>query len=154
MKTPIAARICCARDRRAGDLVRNVFEIRAAIEPIFIHRFCERATAQDIARLRDAAADFAAVAAGEPPDFEALDAANGEFHAIIIEGETNIPAIEAMERYAGLINATRASCRSPRQGCANALPSMPRSSRRSRPATPPPPPKSRWPISAPPARTC
>ncbi len=43
-----------------------------------------------------------------PSDFEALEAANRDFHAIILEGEFNIPAIEAMERYAGIINATRA----------------------------------------------
>ena len=44
----------------------------------------------------------------QPSDFEALEAANRDFHAIILEGEFNIPAIEAMERYAGIINATRA----------------------------------------------
>jgi DNA-binding GntR family transcriptional regulator len=48
------------------------------------------------------------VAADRPSDFEALEAANRDFHAIILEGEFNIPAIEAMERYAGIINATRA----------------------------------------------
>ena len=48
------------------------------------------------------------MAADRPSDFEALEAANRDFHAIILEGEFNIPAIEAMERYAGIINATRA----------------------------------------------
>ena len=48
------------------------------------------------------------MAARQPGDFEALEAANRDFHAIILEGEFNIPAIEAMERYAGIINATRA----------------------------------------------
>ena len=42
------------------------------------------------------------------PNFAALDAANRAFHAIITEGEFNSQAIEVMDRYAGLINATRA----------------------------------------------
>lgn len=90
------------------DFVRNVFEIREAIEPIFVHRFCQRATTGDLARLRAAASAFAETAADRPSDFEALEAANRDFHAIILEGEFNIPAIEVMERYAGIINATRA----------------------------------------------
>jgi DNA-binding GntR family transcriptional regulator len=90
------------------DFIRNIFEIREAIEPIFVHRFCQRATPGDLDRLRTAAAAFADVAADRPSDFEALEAANRDFHAIILEGEFNIPAIEAMERYAGIINATRA----------------------------------------------
>ena len=90
------------------DFIRNIFEIREAIEPIFVRRFCQRATPADLDRLRVAAAIFAEVAADRPNDFEALEAANRDFHAVILEGEFNIPAIEAMERYAGIINATRA----------------------------------------------
>ena len=90
------------------DFIRNIFEIRQAIEPIFVRRFCQRATSGDLDRLRAAAAIFAEVAADRPGDFEALEAANRDFHAIILEGEFNNPAIEAMERYAGIINATRA----------------------------------------------
>ena len=90
------------------DFVRNIFEIREAIEPIFVRRFCERSTPRDLDRLRAAADAFGEVAADKPTDFEALEAANRDFHAIILEGEFNIPAIEAMERYAGIINATRA----------------------------------------------
>ena len=44
------------------DFVRNIFEIREAIEPIFMRRFCQRVTASDIARLREAAAVFAEIA--------------------------------------------------------------------------------------------
>jgi DNA-binding GntR family transcriptional regulator len=90
------------------DFVRNIFEIREAIEPIFVRRFCQRATPDDIDRLRVAAAAFADVAAERPNDFEALEAANRNFHAVILERELNLPAIEAMERNAGIINATRA----------------------------------------------
>ena len=90
------------------DFVRNIFEIREAIEPIFVRRFCQRATPQNLALLSAAADAFAEVAADRPTDFEALEAANRDFHGVILEGEFNIPAIEAMERYAGIINATRA----------------------------------------------
>jgi DNA-binding GntR family transcriptional regulator len=90
------------------DFVRNVFEIREAIEPIFVRRFCQRATPSDLDRLRAAAAAFAQVAAERPNDFEALEAANRDFHAIVVEREFNLPAIEAMERDAGIIKATRA----------------------------------------------
>jgi DNA-binding GntR family transcriptional regulator len=90
------------------DFVRNIFEIREALEPLIIRRFCERATASDIARLREAAAVFAELASRKAPNFLALDGANRAFHAIITEGEINVQALEVMERYAGLINATRA----------------------------------------------
>jgi DNA-binding GntR family transcriptional regulator len=90
------------------DFVRNIFEIREAIEPIFVRRFCHRATPADLDSLRAAAETFAKVAAERPSDFEALETANRDYHAIILEGEFNIPAIEVMERYAGIINATRA----------------------------------------------
>ncbi len=90
------------------DLVRNIFEIREALEPIFMRRFCQRVTASDVARLREAAAAFAKVASKKTLDFEVLESANRAFHKVITEGEYNLQAIEAMERYAGLINATRA----------------------------------------------
>ncbi|MBZ9938554.1 GntR family transcriptional regulator [Mesorhizobium sp. BR1-1-16] len=90
------------------DFVRNIFELREAIEPIFVRRFCQRATPEDLDRLRAAAADFATVAREQPTDFDALDAANRDFHSIMLEGEINVQAIEVMQRYAGLINATRA----------------------------------------------
>jgi len=90
------------------DFVRNIFEIRQALEPLIIRRFCQRANASDIARLREAAAVFAEIASRKTPNFRALDAANRAFHAIITEGEFNVQALEVMERYAGLINATRA----------------------------------------------
>ena len=90
------------------DFVRNIFEIREALEPIIVRRFCERVTPTDIARLREAAAVFAEIASRRTPHFAALDSANRALHAIIMEGEINLQAIEVMDRYAGLINATRA----------------------------------------------
>ena len=90
------------------DFVRNIFEIREALEPIIIRRFCERARPSDIARLREAAAVFAEIASRSVPNFAALDSANRAFHAIITEGEINLEALQVMDRYAGLINATRA----------------------------------------------
>ena len=90
------------------DFVRNIFEIREALEPLIVRRFCERATAAEIGRLRDGATEFARIAARKTIVFEALDAANRAFHRVISEGEVNLQALEVIERYAGLINATRA----------------------------------------------
>jgi DNA-binding GntR family transcriptional regulator len=90
------------------DFVRNIFEIREALEPIIIRRFCLRVAPADIARLRERAAVFAEIASRKTPSFAALDAANCAFHAVVMEGEFNLQAIEVMDRYAGLINATRA----------------------------------------------
>ena len=90
------------------DFVRNIFEIREALEPIIIRRFCLRVSPADIARLRERAAVFAEIASRKAPGFAALDAANRAFHTVIMEGEFNLQAIEVMDRYAGLINATRA----------------------------------------------
>lgn len=90
------------------DFVRNIFEICEALEPIIIRRFCERVTPSDVARLREAAAVFAEIASRKVPNFAALDAANRAFHTIITDGEFNLQALEVMDRYAGLINATRA----------------------------------------------
>ncbi len=97
-----------ARVRVVGDdFVRNIFEIREVLEPLIVRRFCQRATASDIARLRECAAVFAEIAARKAPAFRALDGANRAFHAVIAEGESNTQALEDIERYAGLINATR-----------------------------------------------
>ena len=91
------------------DFVRNIFEISRGDRADLRAPLLPAGDARRISdRLRVAAAAFADVAAERPNDFEALEAANRDFHAIIIEREFNIPAIEAMERYAGIINATRA----------------------------------------------
>jgi DNA-binding GntR family transcriptional regulator len=89
------------------DFVRNIFEIREAIEPLFLRRFCYRVTAETLDQLREAAARFAEVASQKSPEFGALDTANRAFHDVIQEGEVNLPAIEVMARYDGLIKATR-----------------------------------------------
>ena len=92
------------------DLVRNIFEIREALEPIFMRRFDQRVTASDVARLREAGsvAAFAKVASKKTLDFEVLELANRAFQGVITEGEYNLQAIEAMERYAGLHQRQRA----------------------------------------------
>ncbi|MFO1143648.1 MAG: GntR family transcriptional regulator [Amaricoccus sp.] len=91
------------------DFVRNIFEIREALEPVIVRRFCARATPADMERLKRAAAAFAEVAGRPVADFAALDAANRTFHAVIADKEINLQALETMERYAGIINATRAT---------------------------------------------
>lgn len=91
------------------DFVRNIFEIREAIEPIFVRRMCERASEPDIRRLTEAHLTFADKAANSEGDFETMDALNRDFHAIITEHEPNVEAIQVIERYGNLINAVRAT---------------------------------------------
>lgn len=91
------------------DFVRNIFEIRESIEPLFVRRMCERASEADIARLSEAHINFAEKAANSDGDFQTMDALNRDFHAIITEHEPNIEAIQAIERYGNLINAVRAT---------------------------------------------
>jgi DNA-binding GntR family transcriptional regulator len=93
------------------DFVRNIFEIREALEPLIVRRFCQRVTETDLARLRQAAAEFARIAGRKAVDFDALNAANQAFHAVITEGEVNVQALEVMDRYDALINATRGRLR-------------------------------------------
>ncbi len=90
------------------DFVRNIFEIRQALEPHIVRRFCQRATAADVARLRETATVFAEIASHKAPSFRTLEGANRAFHAVITEGEFNVQALEVIDRYGGLINATRA----------------------------------------------
>ncbi len=91
------------------DFVRNIFEIREAIEPLFVRRMCERASEPDIMRLTEAHLVFADKAANSEGDFQTMDALNRDFHAIIIEHEPNAEAIQVIERYGNLINAVRAT---------------------------------------------
>ena len=89
------------------DFVRNIFEIRSVIEPIFARRFCAWHTVEALERLVAASDAFAAVATTSA-DAAELDHLNTAFHGILIEQETNLEALLVMERYAGLINAVRA----------------------------------------------
>jgi DNA-binding GntR family transcriptional regulator len=89
------------------DFVRNIYELRRLIEPHLVRRFCARASAADIARLRAASADFAAEANGPDAEFFRMDDLNRAFHAVILEGEPNVEAIRALDRYAVLLSLAR-----------------------------------------------
>ncbi|NJO37001.1 MAG: GntR family transcriptional regulator [Rhizobiales bacterium] len=89
------------------DFVRNIFEIREAIEPIIVRRFCMRCSKTDLERLETGAQAFAAAArrGADPDDLFQL---NRGFHGILQEQEPNTEAIQVLERYDDLIAAARA----------------------------------------------
>ncbi|KAJ54438.1 hypothetical protein ACMU_17140 [Actibacterium mucosum KCTC 23349] len=92
------------------DFVRNIFEIRSVIEPLFVGRFCRRCSSADIDRLKEAAEKFRQ-AGTHPIDTDAMDRHNRDFHAIMIEEEPNEEGIQVIERYGDLINAVRSQHR-------------------------------------------
>jgi DNA-binding GntR family transcriptional regulator len=89
------------------DFVRNIFEIRGAIEPIIVQRFCMRCSKADLERLEAGAEAFAS-AARRGAGTDELSQFNRAFHDILQEQEPNVEAILVLERYADLISASRA----------------------------------------------
>ena len=89
------------------DFIRNIFELREIIEPVLVRRFCLRASASDIERLEIAQNAFASEADFEPPDFHRLDNCNRNFHKIMVEQETNVEALQVIERHGDITNAVR-----------------------------------------------
>lgn len=89
------------------DFVRNIYELRRLIEPHFVRRFCQRASEDDLRRLREAADAFAGEATKPDFDFFRLDDLNRAFHAIILEQESNEEAIRVLDSYALLLTQAR-----------------------------------------------
>lgn len=97
-----------ARVRVIGDdFIRNIFELRELIEPVFVRRFCLRASSRDIERLEAAGDAFAMEADADPADFYTLDSRNRDFHKILVEEESNTEALQVIERHGDIINAAR-----------------------------------------------
>jgi DNA-binding GntR family transcriptional regulator len=89
------------------DFVRNIFEIREAIEPIIVRRFCMRCTKADLQRLEAGALAFA-TAARAGADADELTRLNRAFHDVLREQEPNVEAILVLDRYDDLLAASRA----------------------------------------------
>lgn len=89
------------------DFIRNVYELRAFIEPQLVRRFCSRASREDIEKLREAAEAFAKEAMSRDADFFQMDDLNRKFHAIILEQEPNVEAIRVLDSYSILLTQAR-----------------------------------------------
>lgn len=89
------------------DFVRNIFEIREAVEPLFARRMCLHAAPADIERLSAAQEAFAEAAAQPEIEFHRMDALNRAFHGVIMEHETNLEALQVIERYGDLLTTVR-----------------------------------------------
>jgi DNA-binding GntR family transcriptional regulator len=88
------------------DFVQNIFEIRSLLEPFLVQRYCRTCTAAMLRDLQRAQSRFEQAVAAQLP--EAIDAANTEFHDLIFGADSNTEAVEALQRYAGMLQAYRA----------------------------------------------
>ena len=90
---------------RAVDMefVRNIFDLRIAIEAMLARRAAERIDARQIAKLEEIEARFEAMAALR--DFRTLLAINREFHAVINDAAGNPEAAGVLDRHRRLIAA-------------------------------------------------
>ena len=95
---------CGARVRAVDvDFVRNIFDLRIAIESMLARRAAERITSSDVAALEAVQANFETCIAAR--DFAGALAANRSFHRIINEAASNPEASGLLDRHWGLIAA-------------------------------------------------
>lgn len=92
--------------RKVGtDYVRNMYDIRMALETMLVERACERITADDHDRIRSAEAAY--VAATKSQDAEVVLSTNAAFHRAITALAGNEEAEEMAPRGWELIQAMR-----------------------------------------------
>ena len=137
------------------DFVRNIFEIREAIEPIFVRRFCQRATPSDLDRLRAAAARLRRGGRRAAERFRGARSRQSGF------SRHHRSSASSTCRRSRRWSATPASstppgrsCRSRCRACASESPSTPKSSKRSRRGIPRRPRGRRSSMFAALAKTC
>jgi DNA-binding GntR family transcriptional regulator len=85
------------------DFVRNMFDLRAAIESMLTRRAAERITATDLARLETIEAGLERCAARR--DVAGVLAANRDFHSLLYAAAANPEAVEIANRHWGLVAA-------------------------------------------------
>src|SRR5216110_1221643 len=90
---------------RAVDIefVRNIFDLRIAIEAMLARQAAERIEARQIAKLEAIQADFEGTARSR--DFQRLLPINHEFHRIINDAAQNPEAAAVLDRHRRLIAA-------------------------------------------------
>ena len=87
------------------DFVRNIFEIRSLIEPMYVARFCSRASREDIVRLKEAEEMFAQL--GRTDDAFGREKWNSRFHDTMIQGDVNTEGMLVLERHYDLMSTLR-----------------------------------------------
>lgn len=87
------------------DFVRNIFELRSLIEPMYVARFCTRASRQDIVRLKEAEEMFAQL--GRTDDAFGREKWNSKFHDVMIHGDVNTEGMLVLERHYDLMSTLR-----------------------------------------------
>src|SRR5436190_16096120 len=86
-----------------SEFVRNIFDLRIAIEAMLARRAAERIDARQIAKLEAVQADFEATARSR--DFRQLLLINRDFHRIINDAAQNPEAAAVLDRHRRLIAA-------------------------------------------------
>lgn len=85
------------------DFVRNIFDMRIAIESMLARRAAERIDAKQLARLDAIESEFEAKA--ETRDYRALLLLNRQFHSVINDAANNPEAESVLDRHRRLIAA-------------------------------------------------
>jgi len=89
------------------DRLINIFEIREALEPMLVAKFCEECSLNDIRRIE--AVQRRHDAATLARDRTATSSANAEFHHLINAGANNEDARQLVERYYDLYRSLHRS---------------------------------------------
>lgn len=82
--------------------VRNIFDIRALIEPYLVRLFVEHATSEDIARMKELQSEIEDLGDTDYARLRDLDEA---FHAVTYEGHFNSEALAIRERHGQVVQA-------------------------------------------------
>jgi DNA-binding GntR family transcriptional regulator len=85
------------------DFIRNIFDIRALVEPYLAHGFVEFARAEDVDALDRLQRNCQAGA--DAADYPAFHRANVAFHDFIIDHHHNLEAVTLMQRHSAWIRA-------------------------------------------------
>jgi DNA-binding GntR family transcriptional regulator len=91
----------------SAEEAQDMYELRVEMESFAVRLFCQRATEEHIAALRDAMAEIEQ--AGADDDYVRAVSANGHFYATILEGAGNSALTKSLNRLHGVISYLRAT---------------------------------------------
>ena len=90
------------------DDAADLYEVRASLESLVVQRFVERATDDEVARLRETVEELAAVAS-ETDDIRQILAAKDRFYAVLIAGARSSALQQLLEGIQARVQVLRAT---------------------------------------------
>lgn len=90
------------------DDAADLYEVRASLESLVVQRFVERATDDEVARLRETVEELAAVAS-ETDDIRQILAAKDRFYAVLIAGARSSSLQQLLEGIQARVQVLRAT---------------------------------------------